>query len=201
MMTDGEKKLYERYLREKSRLEFLGGRVLLKQCLLRSINKDFCQSVDFKDIDIKRGENGKPRLFIHDKEIDSVHFSISHKLNYIFCAVDNDSNIGIDVEKVDSKLIRLKSYYMSPDEEKIIFGTIKVKALLPAYYTMLWASKECLVKCLGQNLWQVLGNSELVEIRGKEYVLRYRLEDREIKVISRNYLYDGYIFSVMVLNV
>jgi len=35
MLTDGEIKLYERYLREKSRLEFLGGRVLLKQCLLR----------------------------------------------------------------------------------------------------------------------------------------------------------------------
>lgn len=197
MLTDGEIKLYERYLREKSRLEFLGGRVLLKQCLLRSINKDACRSVAFKDIDIKRGENGKPRLFIRDNEIDSVYFSISHKMDYIFCAVDYDSNIGIDVEKVDKKLIRLKSYYMTSKEEKIISGTIKVKDLLPAYYTMLWASKECLVKCLGQNLWQVLGNSELVEIRGKEYVLRYRRKDREIKVISNNFLYDGYVFSVI----
>lgn len=200
MLTDDEKKMYENYLRENSRLEFLGGRVLLKQCLLKSIYKESHQKVDFPEIDIKRGEYGKPRLFIHDKETYSIHFSISHKLDYIFCAVDPEFKIGVDVEKVDNKLIRLKSYFMSPEEEKIISDTIKMKDLLHYYYTELWASKECLVKCLGRDLWEVLKNAKLIEIRDNDFFLSYKLGDKELTVISSNFFYDGYVFSIIALN-
>ncbi|KKK56599.1 hypothetical protein LCGC14_3062900 [marine sediment metagenome] len=199
-LTKHEKKLYEHYLREEKKYEFLGGRVLVKQCLLRAFNKDKNLNLGFLDIDIKREKPGNPGLYVGHKKLDNVHFSISHKKDYIFCAADPDSVIGVDVEKVDEKLEKLKSYFMSPEEESVIAGHVEIKVMLFQYYTGLWASKECVVKCLKKNLWEVFRKVRLTGIVENKFLLKYISDTSERDISSNNFLYDGYIFSVVSLS-
>ncbi len=199
-LTKNEKKLYENYLREEKKYEFLGGRVLVKQCLLRAINKNKDLDSGFLDIDIKREKPGTPGLFVGHKKLDNVHFSISHKKDYIFCAADPDIVIGVDVEKVDEKLEKLKSYFMSPEEESVIAARVEIKEMLLQYYTGLWASKECVVKCLKKNLWEVFKKVRLTGIVENKFFLKYTSDTGERDISSYNFLYDGYIFSVVSLS-
>ena len=199
-LTKNEKKLYENYLREEKKYEFLGGRVLVKQCLLRSFKKDKDPDLSFLDIDIRRESSGTPGLFVRNKKLDNVHFSISHKKDYIFCAADPDNVIGVDVEKVDEKLEKLKKYYMSPEEESVIADRFEINGKIFQYYTGLWASKECVVKCLKKNLWEIFGKVSLTGIVDNKFFLKYTSDTEEFDIISTNFLYDGYVFSVVSLS-
>ena len=199
-LTNNEKKLYENYLREEKKYEFLGGRVLAKQCLLRTFNKDREHNLNFSDIDIRRESSGTPGLFVRNKKLDDVHYSISHKKDYIFCAADHDSVIGVDVEKVDEKLEKLKKYYMSPEEESVIAESVEIKGDIFRYYTGLWASKECVVKCLKKNLWEIFGKVRLTGIADNKFLFKYTSDTEEQDISSSNFLYDGYVFSVVSLS-
>ena len=199
-LTKNEIKLYENYLREEKKYEFLGGRVLVKQCLLKTINKDKDLNLGFLDIDIKREKPGNPGLFVGNKKLENVYFSISHKKDYIFCAADPDSVIGVDVEKVDEKLEKLKSYFMSPDEERVIMDLVEIKEMLFQYYTGLWSSKECVVKCLKKNLWEVFKKVKLTAIVENKYFLKYMSDTGGRDISSNNFLYDGYVFSIVSLS-
>ncbi len=199
-LTKNEIKLYGHYLRKEKKYEFLGGRVLAKQCLLRNINKDKDLDLGFLDIDINREKSGNPGLFVLNKKMDNVHFSISHKKDYIFCAVDPDRVVGVDVEKVDEKLEKLKSHYMSSEEESVIMDRVEIKEMLFQYYTGLWASKECMVKCLKKNLWEVFKKVRLTGIKGNVFFLKYMTDTGERDIRSNNFLYDGYVFSVVSIS-
>jgi holo-[acyl-carrier protein] synthase len=199
-LTENEKYLYDKYLREEAKYEFLGGRLLVKRCLLKEINKDKNRNLGFLDIDIRRDENGTPVLYVRDIKPDNLYFSISHKKNYIFCAVDPVRVIGVDVEKIGGKLEELKSYYMSSEEEGVILDYAAGKESPLLYYTALWASKECLVKCLKKNLWEVFRKVRLTGIEENRYLLKYVADDEVYNISSDNFMYDGYIFSIVSLS-
>jgi phosphopantetheinyl transferase (holo-ACP synthase) len=199
-LTNNEKKLYENYLQEEKKYEFLGGRVLVKQCLLKTINRDKDIDFGFLDIDIKREKTGTPGLFVGHKKLNNVHFSISHKKDYIFCAADPECVIGVDVEKVDNKLEKLKKYFMSPEEESVIEDRVERKEMLFQYYTGLWASKECVVKCLKKNLWEIFKKVRLTGLVDNAFLLKYMSDTEERDISSSNFLYDGYVFSVVSLS-
>ena len=63
--------------------------------------------------EIRRTERGKP--YFADS---SVHFSISHTKNHVFCAL-SDCPIGIDAEEQDRNIdLRLADKILSPGEKK-----------------------------------------------------------------------------------
>jgi phosphopantetheinyl transferase len=198
-LTENEKNLYNRYIREEKKCEFLGGRALVKQCLLKVINRDREKDLGFLDLDIRREKNGFPVLFVENKKRDSLHFSISHKEDYVFCAADPARRIGVDVEKISWKLEKLKSYFMSREEEELISVSVAGKEITLRYYTALWASKECLVKCLKKNLWDVFKKVRLTAIQENKFLLKYPKEGPGYDITAANFMYDDYIFSVMVL--
>lgn len=201
LLSLDEKTLCDKYNKEKNRLEFLGGRILLKLCINKFLDHKANSISDFTKITIRKETDGSPSIYFNDNKINSASYSISHKDKYIFCAVDSIYRIGIDVEKVDKRLIKLKSKFISQKEEEVIFKAYEDKVLedceLVHYYTMLWASKESMVKCLKGNLLDLFNRAQLVDIKGNDFFLKYAVKNVEQNYISHNYLYNNFIFSIL----
>ena len=87
--------------------------------------------------DIYLNEHGKPLS-------KDIFFNISHSKGLVVIAISNDSNIGVDVERIrdfDAKMID----YISFKEEKAFIKDNK------SFYKI-WTNKESLVKCVGTGL-------------------------------------------------
>lgn len=88
--------------------------------------------------------SGKPVL-----KNGEFHFSISHCRNYAAAIVSSTQIVGIDVELVTPRILRLKNKFISNGEEKIIS---KINVSNEIKYTIFWSVKEAMFK------WYGLGN-------------------------------------------
>ena len=114
---------------------YAAGRKLLKQLYLQHFGSPVPE--------IAVTDRGKP-YFLDS----SVHFSISHTKNHVFCAL-SDKPIGIDVEETGRDIdLRLSEKILSPSE-KLQYDTAADKRL--ALLTF-WVLKEAAAKCSGQGL-------------------------------------------------
>ncbi|MDG2330000.1 MAG: 4'-phosphopantetheinyl transferase superfamily protein [Flavobacteriales bacterium] len=81
---------------------------------------------------------GMPYLF--EKE---QHISISHSHNYVAIIISTTPFIGIDIQKIDNKILRIRNRFVNDEDKKIIdFENIK-------HLTLLWCVKESLYKING----------------------------------------------------
>jgi phosphopantetheinyl transferase len=111
---------------ELRRLEHLAGRFLLTRV---------APGFDLNKIEISH--LGKP--FLPGKE---VHFSISHSFPFIGVAIDEQKEIGIDVQTLQEKILRLQHKFLSQEEQMICDNrTDKI--------TLAWAAKEAAFKRYG----------------------------------------------------
>ncbi len=96
-------------------------------------------------------DRGKP--YFADK---SLHFSISHTKNHVFCAVSH-RNIGIDAEEADRKVrLSLADAQLSPTE-KARFDAAEDKS---AALLRLWVLKESYAKLTGRGLGSYLKETD-----------------------------------------
>jgi phosphopantetheinyl transferase len=195
-LTQAEKRLYYAYKTEKGRLEFLGGRVLLKMCLICELYPIANEVYKPTEISILRDKEGKPVLYIKDKLIENINLSISHRIDYIFCAVDSKRKIGVDVEMVSDKIMRLKDQYSSQDEENVILKFARDGVSLIENFTKLWTSKESVVKYVGSNLFDSIKNTSLVNIFENAFLLEYK--PFGLFIHSYHFVFNNYVFSVIV---
>ena len=107
----------------KKRLEFLASRYCLK-LLLPHIELS----------DIVKDEEGKPYLLSHD-----VQFSISHSYPYVAVALHREKAIGIDIQTLQEKILRLQPKFLSPEEMSLCLNNIR-------YITAAWCCKEAMYK-------------------------------------------------------
>lgn len=94
--------------------------------------------------DILIGQRGKPYF-----ATGSIHFSITHTKNHVFCALSNQE-IGIDAEELDRAVKpSLAQKILSPGElRQYEQAGDKQKALLT-----FWVLKEAAAKMTGQGIW------------------------------------------------
>jgi phosphopantetheinyl transferase len=111
---------------EVRRLEHLAGRFLLQQAV---------PGLALTRIEISH--LGKP--FLPGNEL---HFSISHSFPFIGVAVDDNKEIGIDVQTLEDKILRLQHKFLSA-EEQVLCEQQKEKI------TLAWAAKEAAFKRYG----------------------------------------------------
>lgn len=111
------------------RLEFLAGRLLLRQ-ILTSMNLPFTG--------IRKDIHGKPHLknLVH-------HISLSHSFPYVAAIVDQDQVVGIDLEQPKDKLFRIAPRIHAP-EELADAGDNLTK------HCVYWCAKEALIKVYGK---------------------------------------------------
>lgn len=83
--------------------------------------------------------NGKPYL-VHPPRNISVTHSESYSATLI--AEDTTQQLGIDLERIDEKVARVKSKFLNPIE--LIRASVNPSA---ETYTMFWSAKESVYKC------------------------------------------------------
>jgi phosphopantetheinyl transferase len=113
----------------KKRLEFLAGRLLIRQ-LLSSMTLPFTG--------IHKDPYGKPYL----KNLEH-HISLSHSYPYVAAIVDAKKVVGIDLEQPKDKLFRIAPRIHAP-EELADAGDNLVK------HCVYWCAKEALIKVYGK---------------------------------------------------
>lgn len=116
----------ERVSAEKRRQEHLASRVLLKELLDKETRVDYRPT-------------GAPFL-----PNSPLHISISHTKDYVAVILDSQPT-GIDIEYRSSRVVKIRSRFMNPEEEKFIDPAHEVEHLL-----IHWCAKETLFKIIDQ---------------------------------------------------
>jgi len=114
----------QRFSNERRRKEWLAVRVLLAYLSEKEYEIAYCPS-------------GKPYL----KDI-SCHISVSHTNGYVAVALHPLREVGIDIERYATRVMRVKERFMREDEKA---DGDEIHALL-----LHWSAKETLFKLLGQ---------------------------------------------------
>lgn len=112
---------------EIKRLEHLAARFLL-----REVHPGFPLDK------IIKSPLGKP--FLPDT---ALFFSISHSFPYVAVAIDTQKEIGIDIQIIQSRILRLQGKFLSPEEQLLCAGQ-------PELVTLAWAAKEAAFKWYGK---------------------------------------------------
>ena len=115
---------------EIKKKEFYASRILIEK---------MCKELNIKFNGIKKDDNGKPYL-INSK----YHMSISHKFPYVTSILDNKA-CGVDIERIDNKVRKIKSKFLTENEEKKIGDNLKK---LVEY----WSIKESTYKVEGKTI-------------------------------------------------
>ena len=119
----------------------------------------------YKDRDLYYDENGKPYL------TDQNYISITHSFNFSAIVI-SDVEVGIDVEKQRSKILRI-AHKFTPVEE---YRTIANEDALIRKLTLVWCAKESLYKSFSHPGLSFIHNI---------YVDDFRLTDAQTKARVR----------------
>jgi 4'-phosphopantetheinyl transferase len=161
------------------RLEFLAGRVLLKE-LLRKWKLPF--------EGLTKDEAGKPFF----KNLD-VHLSLSHSYPYVAAIVDRKKIVGIDLEQLKEKLLRIAPRVLSSTElEDAAHDLTK--------HCIYWCAKETLIKIYGRKhltLSKNLAIDPFVLQKNEGLITGKIIADDMVATIPLKYLvYDNFIVVV-----
>lgn len=114
---------------EQKRLEFCVGRLLAKTLLEKL-------SVKFEGI--VKDEFGKP--FFRN---NNYQLSLSHSYPYVGALIDQSKSVGIDVEQIKSKLLKIAPRVLHPTELEDA-GSNEIK------HCIYWCAKEAMIKIYGK---------------------------------------------------
>jgi phosphopantetheinyl transferase len=114
---------------EQKRLEFCVGRVLAKTLLEKL-------SVKFEGI--IKDEFGKPFF-----KNNAYQLSLSHSYPYVGALIDRSKSVGIDVEQIKPKLLKIAPRVLHPTELEDA-GDNEIK------HCIYWCAKEALIKIYGK---------------------------------------------------
>lgn len=149
----------------------------LRKGLTRIIISDFI-NISPKEIEFYYDINGKP--FIFNNLYKGVYFNISHSKEYLFIAISNKKNIGVDIEKIKlnwNYSLLAKSVFSK--EDNIIFNSYSEDDKMRAFYKA-WVQKEAISKALGLGI-SIGFNTFSVDINPKLSDNNYSLILEELK--------------------
>ncbi len=145
----------------KRKKEFITTRILLNSYLSNKTSISY--------------ENNKPILN------NSKHISISHKDQELIIGINNRIKIGVDIEKISDKILKIKSKFCNQKELLELKKNESIEIL-----TMLWSAKEATFKCLDnqENIYlkdisvTIINNEQgFSEIKGERYLLDFKIHD------------------------
>ena len=152
--------------------EYLSSRLLIK---------DMCENFNIKYSSIIKNSDGKP--FLKNK---NEFISISHKFPYSVAIINKKKECGIDIEKINEKVLYIKNKFLSKSELSNVGKSVK-KA------TVFWSIKEAIYKIKGKTIpfkkIRILKNDT-----NKKYVVKINELKYKIKILEL----DNHIISYSV---
>lgn len=110
---------------------------LATRYLLNLLHQDF----PFSDIEIDEG--GKP--FIQDSQLN---FNLSHTLSLAVVILSHTQSVGIDAEKINSRVLKIQQKFINEVEAANLVG--KTEAEQISMLTKYWTIKEAVYKWWGK---------------------------------------------------
>ncbi|WP_374165757.1 4'-phosphopantetheinyl transferase superfamily protein [Arcticibacter sp. MXS-1] len=128
-LNSEEKAYFEGLNNGKRNLHWLSTRVLLREML---------NTGDY--IDCRVDEHGKPYLVNFPHQI-----SLSHSFDYAAVMISEDKPVGIDIELVKEKIVRIEDKFLTPAEVQFIDPSNRIMHLY-----VCWCAKEAIYKLQGK---------------------------------------------------
>lgn len=132
---------------------------ILTRGILRRIIGDYLE-IDPRKIKFSYGKYGKPFLYNPMKK-NELYFSVSHSGNIFLCAFSKNSELGVDVEKIEHL-----EYFELIAEDFFYAGEILSFKKIPflkrrEYFFKHWTRKEAFIKMIGYGLCCPMNQFEL----------------------------------------
>lgn len=122
-ISTGELSVYQSFKNDRRRREWLATRILLNEMLGSYPGIDY-------------DSNGAPHL----KGDAHINISVSHADGLVAVSMSQKNHVGIDVERVTNRVLRIKDKFLTPDEYDINSPNI-----LQLLYIQ-WCAKEAMYK-------------------------------------------------------
>jgi 4'-phosphopantetheinyl transferase EntD len=178
-VNDGELSVYQSFKNDRRRREWLATRILLKEMLGGYPGIDY-------------DSNGAPHL----KGDAHINISVSHADGLVAVSMSKKYHVGIDVERVTNRVLRIKDKFLTPDEYDI-----NDPNLLQLLYIQ-WCAKEAMYKACNvahydyQNTYTLPGFRFDGKMPGSA-IGRVILDDGSCKNLNVRYFeVDGCVVSV-----
>lgn len=172
--TEGEEAVAGRYLcseefaawrafrLDKRRLEWLGGRIAVKEAAMRLYDAAESEK-DWLAWQIAAQDSGRPVLVRGVLPLPEI--SISHSDN-LAMAMATKNRCGIDVQQQRESLVRVRSRFCKQGEEELLAKTLGGIDQL-SRLNMLWSAKEAVRKAVPVSPLPGFEEMELVAVRGQ----------------------------------
>lgn len=139
-----------------------------------------------QEINVGYTTEGKPFLCV-----GKLSLSISHSKTHVAVLLSDMCNIGVDIEQIDNRILRLASRIASPDEFPAYYNDLddRRKAEL---LTALWTTKEAVYKSLNnQSEYNIFSDIKVVAydketFRPEVASVKYSVELRLYSFIHHN---------------
>ena len=119
-----------------------------------------------------------------------INCSVSHRGGLVV-AVAHEHPVGVDLEVVSEKAIRIWSLFLSPRESHLVLQS----GLSPERSaTRVWTIKEGAAKAFGLELFQSIKEVNVVTVGEEESVMRYQEKIYPVRHAEG----DGYVMSLIV---
>ncbi|MCW5200503.1 hypothetical protein VU07_01615 [Desulfobulbus sp. F4] len=143
LLSEEERRYFERFHYPKRRLEWLGGRIAAKIALLSLLDaEDFRRQTQW--LTILPDKYGKPTVSGRAAKKE-LSLSISHSGKYAVALTVQGISCGIDLQEISDKLPSLTDYFASRTELELLTGLPEIGSYETSL-TMLWAVKEAVKK-------------------------------------------------------
>ncbi|MFI5221198.1 MAG: 4'-phosphopantetheinyl transferase family protein [Bacteroidia bacterium] len=94
------------------------------------------------EIEIVKDNFNKPHLKVDGRDF---HISITHSGSFAAVFISETKNVGIDMEKIDQRIVKIKHKFMRDDKFDFIRPGEEAEI-----FTVIWAAKETMYKYYGK---------------------------------------------------
>ena len=148
------------------------------------------EHMDYTDFDLFYDAFGKPNLKPQGCSIKDMHISISHSHDFSALAI-SDENIGIDIEILKEKIIRIAPKFM---DETILENLVLEEKIKKA--TVIWGIKESIFKIKNEPGISFPNHifEDHFEFEDKKTSALLKFNDKEERFKVEFDSFDGYMF-------
>jgi 4'-phosphopantetheinyl transferase len=172
-LREGEKQLYDSFVAESRKKQWLAYRILIRNLLKPG------------DYAVEYDHSGRPYL-----AGSGLHISVTHSDDMAAVIISVKTKVGIDIEKIRSRVGRVKERFLSPAEIGSISKEKEYEQL-----TLAWSAKEALYKLYGRRDLDFRENIRLEIPRCTGQIFRAEIifEEEKRSYEINNELIDGFI--------
>lgn len=147
-LAETEKKRLNSLKNRKRRREWLAGRIAAKEAIFKMAGekKGFPPALrGYQSIAVERTPAGRPWIVSGSEKHRDLSISISHS-HGLAVAMASTTPCGVDIQKVDRALERIKDYFVNRAEIKILNDSGTSLYSPRQKLALLWSAKEALKK-------------------------------------------------------